>query len=848
MSPDGELKWDAPAGDWTILRIGHASSGKKNHPSVPEATGLEVDKLSADAVAMHFNDGFIGQVIKDAGPLAGKSLKYVLCDSWEAGRLNWTPKMRDAFMARCGYDPIPWLPALTGRVIGSVDQSERFLWDFRRVIADLVAANHFGVLQKLSHDHGLQFYAEAPGIGMPTVADALQCKARTDIPMGEFWLHGDGSADVKEAASAAHINGLRWVAAEAFTARTEDASWKNDPFGIKALGDKHLCLGLNRIVFHRYAHQPFTDKAPGVTMGPWGLNFERTQTWWEPGAAYLKYLARCQWLLSQGQPVSDVLFFYGEWAPNTLPPRSALKPTIPAGYDYDGCDYETLAKATVQDGRVVLPGGMSYRVLALAESDSMTPQTLSAVDRLVKAGATVVGVKPTKSPSLTGYPQTDEQVKTRANQVWANDHVIHSLNTADAFKQTGLAADFSTDAASRSGVMAVHRQAGSDDLYFVSNQRYQNTAATCSFRVTGKIPQLWHPDTGQVENIPAYREENGVTTMPLFLPPAGSVFVVFREAAKPADRAAEVITPQSEAIAKAALTPPEVRILKAVYQPIDGSKGRDVTNRLNDAWTNDPGPMPVNNNTMGNDPKNGVEKVLKVDFEINGRAMHLEVAENATFDLPTVEAAPPQDVELRQRSDGSLQLVPWSATAVDVRFASGRVWHQNVQAAAVTTPIDGAWELSFPPKLGAPPTATLPALQSWTDNADPGIKFFSGTATYRKTITIDPALLGNNKVVQLDLGEVKNLAEVTLNGQNLGVLWKPPFRVDIGQTAKAGENQLEVKITNLWPNRLIGDESLPKEQRVTWTTFNPFKATSPLLRSGLLGPVTIRSAGVIEVK
>ena len=319
MAADGKLKWVAPAGDWTILRIGHASNGTKNHPTVPEATGLEVDKLSAEAVASHFNDGMMGMVIKDAGPLVGKSLKYMLCDSWEAGSLNWTPMMRETFVKRFGYDPIPWLPTLTGRVVGSVELSERFLWDFRRLIADMTANNHFGTLQKLAHDHGMQFYAEAPGIGMPCVADELQCKARTDIPMGEFWLHGDGSADVKEAASAAHINGKRWVAAESFTGRTEDASWKNDPYGVKALGDKHFCLGLNRMVFHRYAHQAYPGREPGVTMGPWGLNFERSNTWWEPGAAWLKYIARCQWMLSQGDAVSDVLFFYGEWAPTRCP-------------------------------------------------------------------------------------------------------------------------------------------------------------------------------------------------------------------------------------------------------------------------------------------------------------------------------------------------------------------------------------------------------------------------------------------------------------------------------------------------------------------------------------------------
>jgi hypothetical protein len=852
LTADGKLKWAAPAGDWTVLRIGHASNGKTNHPSVPEATGLEVDKLSAEAVTAHINDGFIGQVIKAAGPLAGKSLKYMLCDSWEAGSLNWTPKMRETFTKRCGYDPIPWLPVMTGRVVGSVELSERFLWDLRRVIADMTADNHFGTLQKLAHENGMQFYAEAPGIGMPCVADELQCKSRTDVPMGEFWLHGSGSADVKEAASAAHINGKRWVAAESFTARTEDASWKNDPYSIKALGDKHFCLGLNRIVFHRYAHQP-DNRQPGVTMGPWGLNFERTQTWWEPGAAWLKYIARCQWLLSQGEPVSDVLFFYGEWAPNTLAERADLKPAIPVGYDYDGCDYEVLAKATVKDGHVVLPSGMTYRVLALAESDSMTPQTIAIVEKLVKAGATIVGVKPTKSPSLAGYPQSDAIVKKIADELWLNasvsgksvgaGRVYASLTVADALKDLHLAPDFSTDKKTRASLMAVHRKIDIGDLFFVSNQQYQAANVSCSFRVSGKIPELWDPETGAITPAATYRDENGVTTIPLSFGPSGSVFVVFRDGAPPSDWVTEF---KSQADIAAAAAEPQVKILKAVYQPVDGSPGEDVTERVNSAWLTNPAPMKINNDAMGGDPKFGTVKELVVDYVVDGKPVHVVVPESEPLTLPTANYLMPS-VELRRDETGPLKVRAWSAGDIDLTFASGRTWHHSVKAAAPVKTIEGAWDLHFPAGRGAPEKTKLDSLVSWTTSADAGVKYFSGTATYKKTITIDANLLGSGKVVQLDLGEVKNLAEVTLNGQNLGVLWKPPFQVDISRFAKSGENLLEVEVTNLWPNRLIGDESLPKEERTTWTTFNPFNANSPLLRSGLIGPVTIRSTDEITV-
>ncbi len=853
LTADGKLKWTAPEGNWTVLRIGHASKGETNHPSVPEATGLEVDKLSAEAVAAHFNNGMMSQVLEDAGPLAGKSLKYMLCDSWEAGSLNWTPKMREVFMNRFGYDPIPWLPAMTGRVVGNVELSERFLWDLRRVIADMTADNHFGTLQKLAHDHGMQFYAEAPGIGMPCVADELQCEARTDIPMGEFWLHGSGSADVKEAASAAHINGKRWVAAESFTSSPENASWKNDPYSIKALGDKYFCLGLNRIVFHRYAHQPFADRAPGVTMGPWGLNFERTNTWWEPGAAWLKYIARCQWLLSQGEPVSDVLFFYGEWAPNTLAGRAELKPTIPPGFDYDGCDYETLAKASVKDGNVVLPGGISYRVLALAESDSMTPQTLAVVEKLVRAGARIVGIKPARSPSLAGYPQSDVHVAKLAEELWGDapeasravgsGHVYNSLDVSDALKDLGLVPDFQSDAKTQASVMAVHRKAESTDLFFVSNQQYQSTSVNCSFRVTGKVPELWHPDTGVVEPAPVYREHDGIISIPVSFSPAGSVFVVFREAPRPADWVTELRTPQADAARIASL--PKVTIVKAVYRPIDETTGKDVTSPIRQAWTNAE-PLRVTNESMGGDPKFGTVKELAIDYVVDGKSSQAVISEGDFLTLPAASWATP-GVELRRDAAGKMKVRAWVAGDIDLTFASGKTWHHNATSAAPAKTIEGGWQVRFPAGSGAPENTTLDSLVSWTSQADPGVKYFSGTATYQKTITIDANLLGDGKVIELDLGEVKNLAEVILNGQNLGVLWKPPFRVNISRSVKPGDNQLEVKITNLWPNRLIGDESLPAERRTSWTTFNPFKANSPLLRSGLLGPVTIRSTDEITV-
>ena len=347
--------------------------------------------MSRAAVEANF-EGMMGKVIADVGPLAGKSFKMVLADSWEAGCQNWTPMMRDEFTKRRGYDPLPWLPCITGRVVGSLEESERFLWDFRKTIGDLIAENHYGTFQELCHKHGMLFTAEAPGIGMPTIADQLQCKARTDVPMGEFWI--DGHNDSREPACAAHIGGQQIATAEAFTAVTKDAKWTKAPFDHKALGDLNFARGINRFVFHRYAMQPWKDRVPGMTMGPWGTNFERTNTWWEQAAPWMQYLSRSQALLQSGLFQADVLYFYGEGAPVSLTGR---EPKIPAGYDYDAIDAEALLKnLTVTDGRLTLPSGMSYRVLLLPPTDRMTLPVLRKIKELAQAGATILGGRPVK--------------------------------------------------------------------------------------------------------------------------------------------------------------------------------------------------------------------------------------------------------------------------------------------------------------------------------------------------------------------------------------------------------------------------------------------------------------------
>jgi hypothetical protein len=761
----GKKEWDAPAGNWTILRIGHTSTGIITHPAA--VRGLESDKMNRDDVAFHFQHMF-DPVFQDSPALIGTSLRYVLLDSWEAGCENWTPLMRDEFKKRHGYDLWPWLATLTGRIVGDADVTQRFLWDYRRTLADLVAENHYGTIQELAHEHHLGVYAEAVGINMQTVADQLQCKGRTDIPMGEFWVRDatfDNIDDPREAASAAHIYGQNIAATESYTAQPTSAAWTNDPHSMKALGDMEFCNGINRFVFHRYAHQPWLDREPGMSMGPYGINFERTNTWWTQGKAWISYISRCQYLLQQGRFVADLCYFYGEGAPMCIRHKN-LRPEVPAGYDYDVCNAEILLhQMSVENGEIVLKSGMHYRVLVLPELDRMTLPVLQKVADLVKAGATVYGPRPTKTPSLEGYPQTDQTLQTLAQEVWGDCDGVKVTHHADGQgkiawgepldKLTGEAPDFSS---TQNGMLSIHRRDGDADIYFVSNQQPQECVATCTFRVDGKIPELWHPDTGERETVALYNKTaDGRTSLPIHFDPVGSVFVIFRQ-------------PESGTVPLAAL-------------------------------------------------------------QRNGQNLFAGDA-----------AAPANPPSI---AGGQIELTAWQPGSYQATGPAGKTWQAEVPPLPAPLTLDGSWELTFPPNREAPPQVTLDHLISWTDSPDDGVKYFSGTATYKKEITVPTALLGEGHRIFLDLGEIKNLAEVILNGKDLGILWKPPFRVEVTSALHTGPNQLEVKVTNLWPNRLIGDQKVPEIDRTTWASVSLYKADSPLLPSGLLGPVQLIPAAQV---
>jgi hypothetical protein len=980
LTADGHLTWEVPAGHWTILRFGCTLTGKENHPAAEEGRGLECDKLSREAAQAHFS-GVLLPLMKELGPLAGTGLRHLLIDSYEVDCQNWTPRLREEFAARRGYDPLPYLPAMTGRVVGSLDASERFLWDFRRTLADLYTDNYFGAYAAICRRYGLQLSVEPYGNGNFNDLDA---GGQGEVPMTEFWVGwGADVSGPKLASSVAHTYGRKYVGAESFTADNTNGRWQNHPASLKALGDLIYTGGVNRFIFHRYAHQPWMDVTPGMTMGPWGFHFERTNTWWEQGSPWLRYLARCQYLLQEGRFSADFCYLVSEDSPNSLPGRGGLSPAPPEGYDYDGCNAEVvLTRMSVRDGRIVLPDGMSYRFLVLPNSEAITPELLRKVRDLVRAGATVIGPRPTNSPSLQDQPRADEEVKELASEVWGDldgkarterrlgqGTIIWGQPLAQVLADRRLPPDFEYTAARRSAqVRYIHRAIGDAEVYFVACSSRSAETVDCTFRLTGRLPELWDPETGQTEPAPVWRQQDGRTTVTHRFGPTGSVFVVFRRPAT-ADHLVALTRDGQPVSSWQRTSKHRLEVVKAVYGvlAVDLPEVVDVTaklatmvrdGRLTVAATNalagDPAPnlvkqmcvdyvyngqphthiveendalaippadqvrpgapgvlevkralyglLPVEperplsemqvdvtgklremvqdgvlsvvaGNALAGDPANLIVKQMRVDYLLDDKPFSRTVAENAPLELPdgtefgeAIPDLPP--AELRVTPTGTV-LTAWEPGTYGLALNSGKRLAADVDDLPPPMELAGPWEVRFPPGLGAPAGATFPRLMSWTESEDPGIRYFSGTATYRLVLDIPHALVGADHALALDLGRVCEIARLRLNGQDLGLLWKPPYRADVTGVARAGRNELEVEVTNLWVNRLIGDEQLPDDcewaggalarlpewlvegtprpptDRITFTTWKHWLANDPLLESGLLGPVMVRCGRVV---
>ena len=701
LRPDGTLDWTPPAGKWRVLRLGWSLAGTLNRPASPEGTGLEVDKLDRSHVRSYL-ETYLGLYAGAAGPgmVGRRGVRYLLTDSYEAAASNWTDRMIAEFTSRRGYDPKPWLPALTGRIVESAEASDRFLWDFRRTLSDLIADNHYGEIARLVHARGLGIYGESHEVRRAFIGDGMEVKKNTDIPMGATWYgraNGLVLPDIKESAAVAHLYGQNLVAAESFTT-VGGIAYGISPEMLKPTADKMMANGLNRFVIHTSVHQPVDSTGPGVGLGPFGEWFTRHETWAEQAGAWTGYLARSSHLLQQGRNAADVAWFYGE-GDNITALFGNRMPTVPLGYAWDFVNGDALRNLlTVGNGRLTAPSGASYRVLALdPAARRMTVPTLRKIRDFVRAGGIVVGEKPVDTPSLSDDPA---ELKRIADALWGGETGIGKVvpTFAAAMAAAALAPD--VDLRGDSTVLFVHRTLRDGEIYFVANTTERPAGGEISFRVTGKAPELWRADDGTIAPA-SYRIENGRTFVSLPLSAYDAAFIVFRS-----------------------------------------------------------------------------------------------------------------------RSTAPARRVP-----------------ENVETNVAT--LTGPWTVAFASNLGAPATATFPELASWTTSPDPGVKYFSGTASYAKTLDVPAAWRAGGGRLLLDLGSVKNIADVRVNGRFVGFAWRPPFRVDVTDALTTGTNNIEIRVSNLWPNRMIGDKQPGVDRKHAFAIFDPFRADSPLLPSGLLGPVRV---------
>ena len=980
---NGFLTWHAPAGNWTILRIGFTPTGTPNRAAPETGVGLECDKYSRTAFDFHFSK-MMEQFLPLVEEVRGKGKLGLEIDSYEAGAQNWTLGFETMFSKFCGYDLNKFLPALAGgRIVGNVDLTERFLWDLRKVQATLIADNYYGRFHELCQLHGMTAYMEPYESGP---FEEMQIGSRGDVNLGEFWNGIFTASPVKRtfrrtlrlASSIAHTNGQKLVGAEAFTSDPDSGRWQAYPFALKALGDKAYTNGVNRLIIHRFAHQPHPTAKPGMTMGPWGIHFERTTTWWKQGKEWLQYLSRCQHMLRQGHFVADLVYFTGEDA--NMYTRAApeeLEPPPPEGYDYDLINAETILKyGRIEKGRLSLSDGMSYKVFVLQNYKAISVPMLRKIKEMVDEGLILVGSKPERSTGLMNYADDDAVFKTIADDLWGGvdghtvtekaygrGRVYWGRSLKSVLNALQLPPDF--EFTSRSGdapVLYTHRKFNDTDVYFVSNQRRSYEELVCTFRVGNKAPESWNPVTGKILKFGIYDTSGDRVRLPIQLEPYGSTFIIFRSTPS-SKRIVEVRKDKRVILSSNNYSPtdrnlhqgtannfsicfwakPEINILLnpsftmgsigvpwTEFYAIYPANGKDLYGKGHATcgvavgrngiavWEDSSGSpelvlaAPVNISGWGHvaivytqgipmvyfdgriinegkKSKNHVHpSVDKVYLSEGASFYNGDMSEPVLFDRVLSESDIARLLSQEhplQDEDFDIEITETTRPGLLIK-ENGRYQLQNLEGMILPFEVSnihepfeikGPWEIHFPPDLGAPPQIVLPELSSLHRHSTPGVKYFSGTATYRKTFSLTN-LLSKDKLYYLDLGGVEVIAEVRLNGKDLGILWSRPYKVDITNVLKQGSNSLEIKVTNLWPNRLIGDEQIPDpdvfapgagasgmegltggyierfprwfvegdpkptDGRICFATWKHYVKTSPLLESGLIGPVKIREA------
>jgi hypothetical protein len=781
MEPGGKLKWKVPPGRWTIMRLVCSNSGQKLVLPSPKSAGYNIDHFNPRATKMHFQY-IIDRLLNKLGDFDDTALTFMYLCSYELQGMVWTPDMTGEFKRRRGYDMIPFLPILYGHIIQNKEITDRFMFDFHMTLSDLIIEGHYQNARNLLNKYGLKLCSEAGGPGQPLhncPFEALRALGALDIPRGEFWnkhhYYDEKGVDVlwlvKEIACAAHIYGKPLVDGEAFTSWQH---WQEGPFDLKPLADKAMCEGLNRFTFHTGTHNPPEGGKPGWVYHA-GTHMNPNRVWWPKIRPFIDYLARSCYLLQQGKFVGDVCYYYGDKAPNFVAPKH-VDPSLGYGFDYDVVNSEViLTRMNTRNGKITMPDGMSYELLVLPDQEAANPLVIEKLMKLTRDGATIVGPKPTRSIGLSGYPDSDSRVKKLADELWGacngkeikentygRGKVIWGKTLKEILAERHIDPDFTYVAKDDSTLLDyIHRNKEGEEIYFVSNRKMQTAEVSCEFRVKNKIPELWIPETGEIRKGLVYSSQKTTTRLYMKLPPAGSVFVVFREPSV----SDHIISIRKE--------------------------GEDI--------------FPV---------KQGTPETISP----------VELSGNAT-----------SGTNLILSQTGSYSLTTASGKTIPVEIKS------------IPSPIylSGSWNVSFPSGWGAPESCVFPQLISWTSHKEDGIKYFSGIATYRKEFNIPAGLFDPDQVLYLDLGKVGMIADVTLNDKHLGILWQPPFRLDVSAILKPGENKLSIEVANDWSNRITGDQKLPKEKRFTSTNITSPTSSdllwkdAPLLESGLMGPVGI---------
>ncbi len=734
--PDGSLDWTPPPGDWVLLRLGHTPTGKLTHPVPPEARGLECNKLDRAAVEHAFVHGF-QPVLDRLGPLAGRVLGGTLIDSYESGSNEWCDDLPAEFERRTGYPLRPWLPVFAGYAVGGAEESRRFLWDYRKVIAELYSENYYTWMNQLARERGLTLTAE----GNHSAGSTLTSNGVTDVPMMEFWRNGPGhNALANEAISGALLHGRPHVAAESFS-QFPDAAWRVVPEMMKAGTDHAFANGVNRLYLHRFAHQPWPRIRPGMTMGYWGMWFERTLTWWDQSVGYNTYIARAQSVLQQGHTVVDALVWIGEGLPEDWAwSRVRNTPQIQTLRELSTHRLALLngdalrTTLAVEPGGLRLPAGQRIQTVVIAPDSDFTVDSLQRLHDAVEEGLTLIGLPPAAPAGRQRNPDDLARFDRLVRALWgAPDHdsplrrvgrgqVIATDAPADAIR-LHLPAKLERESGPER-LAWLHRRIGDNDVFFISAAQDEPSLLRLKFRVAPARPEIWNPETGEIRPAAIWQPaEDGTTRVTFALPPNGSAFVVFRPAPPPADPVVAVRAGARDAAA---------------------------------------------------------------DLEANG--------------------------------DGSLQLRTRSGGTYELRRASGAIIPTSVPPPPAARPIDGPWQVEFPAIKPAHRTQ-FSTLLDWSTHADESIRFHSGTAEYSKPFDLPAEAVAPGLRIRLDLGQVKNFAEVTVNGRAFPVLWRAPWVLDITDATRAGPNELRIRVTNTWVNRLIGDEHLPDD-----TTWRPVKA------------------------